>query len=78
MTDKSHSVLKMFILITQLILGHFSDCFTDFGVLPQGFYGHNVGDWQRDGRCWAVTKGNGGDCVTTATRKVMAPGCGGQ
>lgn len=57
---KSHSVLKVFILTAQSLLGHFLDCFSDLAFLPEYFYGHSVRDWQRDGRCWGVTKGGGG------------------
>lgn len=46
-----------------VIIRPFLRLFTDFGFFsPKCFYGHNAGYWQRDGRCWVVTKGGGGDC----------------
>lgn len=71
---KSHSVLKVFILTAQSLLGHFLDCFSDLAFLPECFYGHSVRDWQRGGRCWEVTKGGDGDSVPTATGKAMVAG----
>lgn len=50
MTDKSHSVLKVFILTTQSLLGHFSDYFTDLGV----FYVNAV-----VGTVWGIGRGAG-------------------